>query len=429
MNSYNARRSQLLQQMPVNSIVIIPAAPESIRNGDVHYPFRQDSDFYYLTGLTEPNAFLVLRKLTDRTDFILFVMPRDPEKEVWTGTRVGTEGACALYGADIAYISDDFKNKFAELVRELQVLYFPLGRYNWFDQFLMTELAVLRNTRGANIPNSFEDVSNILGEMRLFKSAEEIKLMQRAADISVMAHLQGIQACKPEMTEYRLAAEYLYVFAKEGSAGPAYPSIVAGGKNACVLHYVENSAILRAGELVLVDAAAEYAGYAADITRTFPVNGHFTGEQRAIYEIVLNAQLSAINALKPGVSSRHSQVVATRVITQGLVDLDLLKGDIDNLIEQRAYLPFYMHGCSHWLGLDTHDAGNYKQNGEWRSLATNMVLTVEPGIYIRPHSGIDERWYNIGVRIEDDVLITETGCKVLTQALPKTIEDIENLMQ
>jgi Xaa-Pro aminopeptidase len=429
MNSYHERRNQLLQQMPVNSVVIIPAARESIRNGDVYYPFRQDSDFYYLTGLTEPNTVLVLRKLSDKAEYILFVMPRDPEKEVWTGTRIGTEGACAVFGADIAYISDEFKNKLPELLREQEVLYFPIGRYNWFDHLLMTELATLRNMRGVNVPKSMEDISVTLGEMRLIKSAEEIKQMQTAADISIMAHLRGIKACKPEMPEYSLAAEYLYVFAKEGSDGPAYSPIVAGGKNACILHYTENCEMLRAGELVLVDAAAEYAGYAADITRTFPVNGRFSGEQRAIYEIVLNAQLAAINELKPGVNSRHSQTIVTRIITQGLVDLGLLNGDIDNLLEKRAYLPFYMHGCSHWLGLDTHDAGSYKQKGEWRNLTPNMVLTVEPGIYIRPESGVDERWHNIGVRIEDDVLITEKGCQVLTQALPKTIEEIENLMQ
>jgi len=418
MKIYAERRQKFSQQLPTNSLVIIPGADEMLRNADTQYPFRQESNFYYLSGFAEPDSILVLRILPKKAEYILFVRPNNPTKEVWTGKRAGIDGARQQYGADTAYLISEFASKLQEWLPKTETIYYPFAVKPEFDRLLLAE---------AN-KTIFRDVNGILGEMRLIKSAAEIELMQKATDISAQAHIRGMQTCKPGMMEYKLAAEYEFVFTNGGCAAPAYPPIVAGGANACTLHYVDNNAELRAGELVLVDAGGEYEYYAADITRTYPVNGKFTSEQRAIYEIVLRAQQAVIKALRPGVSCRLPQEISTRVITEGLVDLGILTGTIDELIEKRAYFPFFMHGCSHWLGLDTHDAGVYKMNGQWRELAAGMVLTVEPGIYIRPESGADKRWNNIGVRIEDDVLITADGNKVLTQAVPSEIAEIEAIM-
>jgi Xaa-Pro aminopeptidase len=421
MDIYFQRRQQLLQQLPPNSMVILPSADEMLRNADTQFSFRQNSNFYYLSGFNEPDSFLVLRNHNNHFEYNLFVRPNNPAKEVWTGKRAGLTGAQQQYHADNAYLVEDFSSKLREWLPSAEIIYYPFASKENFDRLLLAEVK-------STITPVFYDVGSLLGEMRLIKSAAEIELMQQAANISAQAHIRAMQACKPDMYEYELAAEYIYVFAYDGCAAPAYSPIVAGGANACTLHYVDNQAQLRDGELVLVDAAGEYQNYAADITRTYPVNGKFTAEQRAIYEIVLRAQEAVIKALSPGVSCRLPQEISTRVITEGLVELGILTGNIDELLEQRAYLPYFMHGCSHWLGLDTHDAGNYKLLGKWRELAPGMVLTVEPGIYIRPETGADPRWHNIGVRIEDDVLITADGHHVLTSAVPSSIAEIEALM-
>jgi Xaa-Pro aminopeptidase len=422
------RRNQLSQQLPANSVAIIPGAREQIRNGDVHYPFRQNSYFYYLTGFSEPDALLVLRTNASKTpEYILFLRPNDSEKELWNGKRLGIEGAKAELGAHIAYPIGDLNMRLKELLADQKNIYHPFKQYAWCDELMK--------------PMASHDLTVYLSDLRLRKTEEEIQCMQKAVDISVEAHIQGMKACKPDMFEYELAAEYLYIFAKEGSNGPAYPPIVAGGENACILHYTQNKSRLKSGDLVLVDAAAEYENYSADITRTFPVNGKFTNEQRAIYEIVLKAQQSVIDALRPGVSYGIAQKIATHVITEGLLELGLLQGNLEELLEKKAYLPFYMHGCSHWLGLDTHDCGVYKtmskepnpethkNAADWRDLEEGMVLTVEPGIYIRPESGVDKKWHHIGIRIEDDVLITANGCRVMSEAAPKKIDEIESLMK
>lgn len=428
MSFYAERRQQLAQQLPPNSVAIIPGAREQIRNGDVHHLFRQNSYFYYLTGFSELDAVLVLRTdASKKPEYILFLRPNDHEKELWNGKRLGIEGAKTMLGANIAYPLADLNTRLKELLADQKNIYHPVNQYGWCDELMK--------------PMASHDLTSFLNDLRLRKTAEEIQCMQRAADISVDAHVRGMKACKPGMFEFELAAEYLYVFAKEGSNGPAYPPIVAGGENACILHYTQNKSQLKSGDLVLVDAAAEYENYSADITRTFPVNGKFTPEQKAIYDIVLNAQQSVINALRPGVSYGIAQKMATQVITEGLLELGLLKGSRDELLEKKAYFPFYMHGCSHWLGLDTHDSGAYramgkdahqeanKNSADWRDLEAGMVLTVEPGIYIRPESGADKKWHHIGIRIEDDIVITSDGCHVMSAGAPKTIDEIESLMK
>lgn len=417
---YADRRLQLAEQLPANSILLIPGAREQIRNGDVHYPFRQNSYLYYLTGFSEPDAVMMMRTdASKKPEYIMFVRPNDPEKELWNGKRLGIEGAKTTLSANAAYPISDLNAKLREFLGDQKNIYYPKGQYSWFSELLK--------------PTPAQDLVPYLNELRLRKTAEEIACLQKAVDISVNAHIRGMQVCKPGMFEYELAAEYEYIFIKEGGNGPAYPPIIATGANACILHYTQNQSELKPGELVLVDAGAEYQNYSADITRTFPVNGKFTAEQRAIYNIVLTAQLSVINELKPGASYGVAQKIATKVITEGLMDLGLLKGNVEELLEQKAYLPFYMHGCSHWLGLDTHDSGSYKNRAndpaDWRALETGMVMTVEPGIYIRPESGVDSKWHNIGIRIEDDVVITEKGCHVLSDRAPKKIDEIEKVMK
>lgn len=420
MNIYSKRKKAFVKKIQKPSLIILPAADEKFRNADTNFPFRQESHFYYLTGFNEPDAILVLKVLANKTESILFVRPNNPEKEVWTGKRAGIKGALKTCEVDQAYLINEFSEKLQQWLPQVKQIYYPFAVKPEFDRYL------LNACQSAHVP--FYDVKPLIGEMRLIKSPEEITLMRKAAQISAQAHVHGMQSCKPGMMEYELAAEYAYYFAKSGCAAPAYPPIVAGGANACILHYIENSAKLMPGELVLVDAGGEYENYASDITRTFPVNGKFTAEQRAVYEIVWRAQQAVIQALRPGVPANKSQEIATRVITEGLVELGILKGDVNNLVEKRAYAPYYMHNCSHWLGLDTHDAGSYKQNNKWRELKENMVLTVEPGIYLRPNKDLAPRWHNIGIRIEDDVLITSNGTEVLTSAVPNQLSEIESLI-
>lgn len=428
---YKARRKQLMAQIRPDSLVVIPSAKEYLRNGDSDFRFRQNSDFYYLTGFNEPEAVLILAPGCKEGEYILFCRERDLKKEIWVGKFAGQDGARQLHGADQAFSSDVLDEKILELLLNRHTLYYPVGNDLVFDQRLLQWVNKIRaRVRvGVNAPTELVNVGQILHEMRLRKSGAEIDLMRKAAQISAQAHCRAIKACRPGMMEYELEAELTYEFIKHGCQSPAYSSIVGAGVNACVLHYTDNNRQMKSGELVLIDAAAECDCYAADITRTFPVNGRFTSEQRAIYELVLRAQLAVIELIKPGASWPTLQQCAVRIITEGLVELGLLSGNVETLIEQRAYDFFYMHNIGHWLGLDVHDVGRYKVADQWRQLEPGIVLTVEPGIYIRVDEKVDKKWWNIGVRIEDDVLVTQTGHEVLTRDVPKTIAELEQLMQ
>lgn len=424
---YQMRRKALATRLPSDCVAVLPAAGELFRNGDAHYRFRQDSDFYYLTGFNEPDALLLVNAGTDGQS-ILFNRPRNPAEEQWVGKRLGQERACDVLRVDAAYSLASLDAKLPELLAGKQAIYFALGRYPVWEQRILAAWEIVKGQvrRGVIAPGAFCDLAPMLGEMRLIKSTAEIALMQRAAHISVTAHQHAMQACRKADYEYQLEAELLYEFSRQGCRSVAYDPIVAAGGNACVLHYTENNQPLQRGDLVLIDAAGEFENYAADITRTFPVNGHFSPEQRSIYELVLRAQKAGIACVKPGCFWDEIQRTIIQILTEGLVDLGLLHGSVDELIEGGAYKPFYMHNSGHWLGLDVHDSGLYKQHGAWRALEPGMVLTVEPGIYISPDiDGIDSRWWNIGVRIEDDILVTPDGHKNLSGDLVVEIDDLE----
>jgi len=427
---YAQRRAELLQHMQ-GGVAIIPTAPVRIRNRDVDYPYRPDSDFYYLTHFPEPDAVAVLVPGRPHGEYILFCRERNPEKEIWDGKRAGLEGARAVYGADDAFPIEDIDDILPGLLENREKVFYSIGRYADFDARLMSWVNEVRakSRNGVHAPGEFVDLDHILHEMRLIKRPEEIRLMRRAAKISAAAHRRAMQVCRPGMMEYELEAELLYEFRRGGAEFPAYWPIVGAGANACVLHYRENNCRINAGDLVLIDAGAELDCYAADITRTFPANGRFSGEQRAVYEVVLAAQTAAIAEVRPGRHWNDPHDAAVRVLTQGLVDLGLLQGDVDGLIEKGEYRRFYMHRTGHWLGMDVHDVGDYKVADAWRELEPGMTLTVEPGLYIAAGPGVPERFANIGVRIEDDVLVTRDGCEVLTHEVPKTIDDIEALMR
>jgi Xaa-Pro aminopeptidase len=426
-----ARRTRLMQMMEPNSIAIIPAAHEIIRNNDTHFPFRQDSDFYYLTGFNEPDAVAVLIPGRAHGAFVLFCRDRDPERELWDGYRAGPEGACADYGADDAFPMDDLDEILPGLLEGRERVYYAMGRDGEFDRHVMEWVNAIRGKvrSGAIPPGEFLDLNHFLHELRLFKSASEMQLMKQAADISAKAHRRAMAMCKPGMMEYQLEAELLHVFAKNGARSPAYSSIVGGGDNGCILHYVENRDMLCDGDLVLIDAGCELDHYASDITRTFPVNGKFSREQKALYELVLQAQLAAIEVIKPGNHWNEPHDATVKVITEGLVKLGLLKGKVSTLIKNAAYRDFYMHRAGHWLGMDVHDVGDYKCGGQWRVFEPGMVLTVEPGIYVSPHNKkVDKKWRGIGIRIEDDVVVTKNGCEILTAKAPKTVAEVEEWM-
>ena len=431
MAEYAKRRKSLMRELGAKSAIILPAAPEAHRNGDAVYAFRQQSDFYYLTGFDEPEAVMVLLPKRKEGEYILFNRVRDRDREIWDGPRAGQEGARRHFLADQAYPIDEFEAMLPELLIGREIIHYPLGMNSHFEEVLMTAVNKLRARirSGMQSPIMFADVTPSIHEMRLFKSKAEIAAMQKAVDITASAHMNAMRACKPGMHEYELEAELTYAFQRQGARYAAYSSIVGAGKNSCILHYVANNQKIHDGDLVLIDAGAEYDYYAADITRTFPANGRFSEEQRAIYEIVLEAQLAAIKAVKPGALWTAPQDAVVKIITRGLRDLGILKGKLNDLIEKQAYLPFYMHRSGHWLGLDVHDAGRYKINDAWRKLKPGNVLTVEPGIYISADiKGVHKRWHNIGVRIEDDVVVTKKGCDVLSHRIPKSIEDIEALM-
>lgn len=430
-NEYARRRSLFMSQMMPRGIAILPAASAKIRNRDAEYAYRQDSDFYYLSGFQEPESVLVLIPGRAEGEYVLFCRPRDPAKEVWDGYRAGPEGACADFGADQAYTMDQIDDILPTLMDGCQRLYFTLGHHEAFDHRLMGWMKQLRAKArsGAQAPREIVSCDDILHEMRLFKSAAEVALMRRAATISAQAHVRAMEKCRAGMMEYQLEAEFLHEFMRHGARSPAYSTIVGGGANACILHYISNDAALDDGSLVLIDAGCELDHYASDITRTFPVNGRFSEAQKAIYNLVLDAQQAALAKVKPGHYWNETQDTVVDVITRGLVALGILQGKPEDLIQHQAYLPFYMHRAGHWLGMDVHDVGQYKIDGQWRVLEAGMVLTVEPGIYIaKDNLTVDEKWRGIGVRIEDDVLVTDTGHEVLTAAVPKTVADIEALM-
>jgi len=429
-SEFARRRKALMEQMEPKSIAIAPTAPVRPRNRDVEFPYRPDSDFMYLTGFPEPEAVAVIKPGRDHGPFVLFCRERDPEMEQWHGARAGLEGACELYGADDAFPSSDLDDILPGLIEGCGTVYYAMGYYPEFDQHMMAWVHRLRSKArsGSSGPAEFVALDHMLHEMRLFKSREEVRTMSQAVAISARAHERAMRQCRPGLCEYQVEAELQYEFTRAGSRFPAYPSIVAGGANACVLHYVENAAKLEDGDLLLIDAGAEYDCYASDITRTFPVGGRFTREQREIYDIVLAAQCAAIDAVKPGNDCNAPHEAAVRTIVEGLVDVGLLKGKVSTIIEKEKYRRFYMHRTGHWLGMDVHDVGDYKIDGEWRVLEPGMVTTVEPGLYIGNERGIPKRYRNIGVRIEDDVLVTRGGNEVLTAAVPKDADAVEALV-
>jgi Xaa-Pro aminopeptidase len=428
---YTKRRQELAKRLPSRAIAVIPGAQEMIRNGDAHYRFRQDSDFYYLTGYDEPNALLVVMA-GEAGESIVFNRKRVPSEELWTGPRLGQEGAISELQVTAAYPIEMFSNMLPELLLEKEAIYFPFSRAPAYEKMILEAWSKVKGNarQGKIVPDTLREIAPLIGEMRLFKDEHEIALMREAARISTAGHLRVMQRCTALRTEYELEAEFLYEVMRQGCRGLAYDSIVASGENACVLHYTANHDMLSRDQLVLIDAGGEYRYYASDITRTIPANGRFNGEQRAIYELVLSAQRAGINLVKPGVLWPHIQEVMVRVLTEGLIDLNLLKGSVDSLIEQQEYKRFYMHSSGHWLGLDVHDAGAYKKSEVWRTLEPGMVLTVEPGLYlsrqVMPEGAIG---CGIGVRIEDDILVTEHGHENLTQGLPVKISEIEDVMR
>lgn len=425
------RRQQLMAQMAVNSIAILPAAPVSNRNNSVDYPYRPNSDFYYLSGFDEPEAVLVLIPGREHGEYILFNRERHPEKELWDGLRAGQEGAVQNFGADDAFPIGDIDEILPGLLEGRDRVYYSVGKNLTFDQQLMDWVNVIRSKArlGASPPKEFVMLDHLLHDMRLYKSASEIRQMQQACDISARAHTRAMQTVQAGQYEYQLEAELDYEFRKSGARFAAYSSIVAGGANACILHYVNNDALLRDGDLVLIDAGCEINCYASDITRTFPVNGRFSPEQQALYEVVLEANLAAIACIQPGRHWNEPHETSVRVITEGLVRLGLLQGNVDELIAAEAYRPFYMHRAGHWLGLDVHDVGEYKVGGQWRVLEPGMCLTIEPGIYVaRDNLAVAEKWRGIGIRIEDNVVVTQHGHTILTHGVPKTVAEIEALM-
>jgi Xaa-Pro aminopeptidase len=431
MKTLAARRRDVMQHMG-SGVAIIPTAPVQIRNRDVDYQFRPDSDFFYLTHFPEPEAVLVLVPDRPQGEYILFCRERDPEKEIWDGYRAGIDGACEQYGADDAFPIDDIDEILPGLLENRDKVFCNMGRYPDFDKRLMGWVNDVRakSRNGVHAPGEFVDLDHIVHEMRLFKRVDEVRTMRRAAKISSQAHIRAMQACKPGMYEYQVEAELLHEFRRNGSQYPAYPSIVGSGANGCILHYIENNAQMKDGDLLLIDAGCELDGYASDITRTFPVNGKFSPEQKAIYEIVLAAQHAAIEQVRPGNHWNDPHEAAVKVLVDGLLDLKLLKGKADDIIEKQEYRKFYMHRTGHWLGMDVHDVGDYKVDGIWRLLEPGLVLTVEPGLYIAEgQKGVDKRWWNIGIRIEDDVLVTKSGNEILSIDAPKAIDDIEAVMQ
>lgn len=411
-------------------VAMLRTAPERARNRDSGYPFRFDSYFYYLTGFAEPEAVLVL-VAGKAPRSILFCREKNMEREIWDGFRYGPEKAREVFGFDEAHPIDKLDELLPDLLADQPAVFCDVGADAEWDGRVIGWINKVRAKvrSGVAAPTGIRDVREFLDDMRLVKDAYEIDTMKRAADISAQAHARAMRATKPGRHEYEIEAELLHEFRRQGAQSPAYTSIVAGGANACVLHYVQNDAVLKDGDLLLIDAGCELDGYASDITRSFPVGGRFSGPQRDIYELVLAAQSAAIAQVKPGNQWEDPHDAAVKVLVQGMIDLGLCKGTVDSVIESGDFRRFYMHRTGHWLGMDVHDAGDYKRDGEWLKLKPGMVLTVEPGCYVRPGEGVPEKFWNIGVRIEDDALVTPSGCEIITAAAPKKIGDIEALMR
>ncbi|HKK15490.1 MAG TPA: Xaa-Pro aminopeptidase [Gammaproteobacteria bacterium] len=428
---YKRRRKKLMDMMGNESVAIIPTANVYIRNRDVEFPFRPDSDFYYLTGYPEPEAVAVLIPDRHQGEYVLFCRENDPVMETWNGKRAGIDGAVEIYGADDAFPIDDMDEILPGLLENQERIYYTMGTNVSFDQRVLGWVNQVRKRArtGVSAPDEFVSLNHFVHEMRLYKSRSEVAAMRKAAKISSRAHIRAMQYCRPGLMEYQLEAELKYVFMQSGARDPAYPPIVGGGANSCILHYTENDQPLRSGDMLLIDAGGEYRGYASDISRTFPVNGKFSTAQRQVYEMVLQAQLAAIDKVRPGNHWNEPHEAAVRVLTEGMVDLGILRGKVRDLIKNQEYTKFYMHRTGHWLGMDVHDVGDYKVEGEWRTFEPGMVLTVEPGIYLPAGSkGLARKWWNIGIRIEDDVLVTRNGHDVLSKDAPKTIADIETVM-
>ncbi len=425
------RRKALMAQMEPNSIALLATAPPRIRNNDAEYRYRQNSDFYYLTGFEEEDAVLALIPGRKQGEVVLFCQEKNPERELWTGRLMGPERAQQTLLLDDAFPIADIDDILPGLIEGRDRVYYSMGKDDQFDHRVMEWVKTIRNKAkmGAHPPGEFLVLDHLLHELRLIKSAHEIKLMEQAAKISAQAHKRAMAECKPGKREYELEAELLHAFTRAGSRAPAYTSIVAAGDNACILHYINNDAEIQKDDLVLIDAGCEFEYYASDITRTFPASGKFSAEQKAIYEIVLKAQDAAIAAVKPGAAWDEPHNASVKVITQGLVKLGLLKGTLAKLIKAEAYRDFYMHRVGHWLGMDVHDVGDYKIEDTWRLLEPGMVTTIEPGIYIAPdNKKVPAKWRGIGVRIEDDVVVTKTGNRVLSKGVPRTVKEIEQFM-
>jgi len=425
------RRKRLMARMAERGAAVIPAAPVQPRNRDVEYPYRPDSDFYYLTGFAEPQAVAVLLPGRPQGEYLLFCRERDREWERWNGPLAGLAGACATFGADDAFPIGDLDDILPGLLEGRCSLYYAMGCYADFDLRVLEWMNRLRSRArsGVSPPVEMVALDHLVHEMRLYKSRSEIKAMGQAARISALAHCRVMARCRPGLNEFEIEAELNYAFAREGCRHSAYPAIVAGGGNACVLHYTANADPLRDGDLLLIDAGAEFDYYAGDITRTFPVNGRFSPAQRQVYETVLAAQEAAIAEVKPGNHWNRPHEAAVEALTRGLVAMGLLKGRVKTLISKQAYRPYYMHRTGHWLGMDVHDVGQYQRDGQWRVLEPGMVLTVEPGLYIGAgNRRVARKWWNIGVRIEDDVLVTKDGHRVLSRAVPKAVDEVEQLV-
>lgn len=426
------RRKQFIRMVGNGNIAVLASSSIMQRNSDVDFPFRQNSDFFYLSGFDEPEAVIVFVPGREQGEYVLFCREFDEKTALWVGASAGLEGAVKDYAVDDAFPIDDIDDILPGLLEDKSRLYFPMGTQLEFDQQLMDWSQKVRGRSRAGVcaPAEFISSDHLLHEMRLIKSVNEIKQMKKAAKISVKAHKIAMQRTRPNVFEYQIDAEMKHCFMSNGAQSEAYPSIVAGGENGCILHYTDNNSKLNDGDLLLIDAGCEWQKYASDITRTFPINGVFSGEQRALYQLVLDAQYAAIKQVKPGNHWNDPHEAAVKVLTKGLVKFGLLKGHVPTLIKNEAYKPYYMHRTGHWLGMDVHDVGDYKINKQWRLLEPGMVLTIEPGLYIQPNATeVDKKWRGIGVRIEDDVLVTKKSHEVLTQGAPKEINDIEELME
>ena len=427
---FKRRRTELINQIGENDIVIIPTSTEKSRNGDVVYQFRADSDFFYLTGFHEPEAVAVICPGRTQGEYVVFCREKDPLREMWDGKRAGLEGVTEEFGADDAFPIDDISEILPGMMEEREKVYTTVGRYPEFDVSVLSWINKIKGDvrSGKHAPYELVDLNHLLHEQRLIKRKDEIIQMRKAGKMSANGHIRAMQVCQPGMYEYQVQAEMECEFRKGGSPYNAYPSIVAGGENACILHYHENDKILNDGDLLLIDAGAEYNCYASDISRTFPVNGKFTAEQRALYDIVLAAQHAAFDKCTAGHGWNEPHEAAVEVISQGLLDEGLLKGSLVQVLEEQSYTQFYMHRTGHWLGMDVHDVGDYQIDEVWRELEPGMVFTVEPGVYINPSIDVDERWNHIGIRIEDNVLVQKEGIEILTEKAPKDPDEIEALM-